>query len=196
MVDGAVDAALDECALAPVHDLASRRGRRVRAREVPAAVDEGVEQAQVGAGEVLARFRDRRAVGLAVLDQVVVEHRAAHEQAEILAAIEREFRDHLVRARDAALAVVEVAVVDVRRAAAAAVRQCRSSADLAPRRARSGRRKPSCRSSRSSRRRRNRSPARLPGRKYRGDERGQRSNQRLGHVVPQCQDQAEFRARI
>ena len=89
MVDRGVDAALDEGALAPVHDLAPGADVEVVAREVPATVHEGVEQSQVGAGELLAFLGDGRAFGARVLDQRVVQRRAAHEDAEILAAIER-----------------------------------------------------------------------------------------------------------
>ena len=195
MVDGAVDAALDERALAPVHHLASRAHVEQVPADVPAPVDEGVEQPDVRSREVLARFRDLGAGGIVVLDHVVVQQRAAHEQAEVLAAIERQLRDHLVGARDPAPLVVEVAVVDVRRAAAAPVGradQARVAVFVAP--------------DLAERKRRVEAPVPAAGgeinrlcsawRKNRGDERGQRSNKSLGHVFPQGQDRSEFRARI
>src|SRR5688572_32089872 len=89
-------------------------------REVPAPVDEGVEQPHVSTGEVLALLGNRRARCLRILDQVVVEHGTADEQAVVFA-VERQLRDQLVRARYAALRVVEVAVVDVRRTPGPAV---------------------------------------------------------------------------
>ncbi len=193
MIDGAVDTALDEGAFAPVRHLASRAHVEQVPADVPASVDECVEQADVRAREVLAPVRNRRAGGLAVLDQVVVQQRAAHEEPEVLAAIERKLRNQLVSARDPATLVVEVAVVDVRRAAAAAVGgtdQARVAVLVAPDLAEGNRRV----------------EAPVPaaggeinrlcgaGREDRGDERGQGSDESLGHVFPQGQDRSEFRA--
>ena len=121
MIDRVVDAALDEGALAPVHHLAAGADVEFVAAEIPAPVDERVEQ---------PRRRNRpgpcplRRSACVRSSSPRPRRRAAPSRARkgrSCRAIERELRDDLERVRDAALAVVEVAVVDVRRAAGAAV---------------------------------------------------------------------------
>ncbi len=192
VVDRVVDAALDEGALAPVHDLAAGADLKLVAREVPAAVDEGVEQARVGAREVLAGLGDRRALGVVIFDLVVVERRAAHEQA-VGVAVHRELGHQLERARGAVHVVVQVAVVDVRRAPGAAVRgsdQARVALLVAPQLAVGNRRvegavpAPGVEIERGRRAR-----PEEPGGECRVDANAQRmrdgSRESLAHVVPQ-----------
>ena len=72
MVDRGIDATLDERALAPVHHHVAKAKIELVPAEVPTAIDECVEQAQVGTGEILALLGNRRARRLRILDQVVV----------------------------------------------------------------------------------------------------------------------------
>src|SRR5207237_5298920 len=80
----------------------------------------------VVADEILRGARQGRALGIAVHHLQIVEAVAANEDARAVLVVERQLRDRLDRAAEDSLvedplAVVEIAVVDVRRAAAAAV---------------------------------------------------------------------------
>ena len=116
-----VETALNERALAPAHDLPAEAQLRAPAAEIEPPEAERIEQPRVVADEILRGARQGRALGIAVHHREIVEAVAAHENARAVPVVERQLCDRLERAAEDALAVVEIAVVDVRRAAAAAV---------------------------------------------------------------------------
>ncbi len=117
-----VETALDERALTPADDLASQPQLRGHRPEVEAQEPEGIEQPRIAAHEALRVVRQRRAVRVAVHDREVVQPVATDEQSRLVLEIERQLGDGLERFAECALAVVQIAVVDVRGAAAAPVR--------------------------------------------------------------------------
>jgi hypothetical protein len=117
MVDD-VDAVLDERAFAPAHGLAADAQLRGQFAEIELRVGEGIEQAHVTLDQLLRLGIERCAFG--VVGRVVVERRGAYEGTDT-AVVQRQLRERLDGAAVHVGAVVEIAVVDVRRATATAI---------------------------------------------------------------------------
>jgi hypothetical protein len=112
---------LDERALAPAHGLAPETHFRRHAAEIEARIGEGIQQPGVALDEVFGCIGQAGALAIALVDIHVVQPGRTHERA-VVAVIDRQLGDRLERAAVHARGVVGIAVVDVRRAAATAVR--------------------------------------------------------------------------
>ncbi len=88
--------------------------------EIETRITEGVEQSRVFRDQILRRLRQRRALGIVFFGLQIVETGRAHESAEILV-VQRQLGDRLEGAADDAVVIIEIAIVDVGRAAAAAI---------------------------------------------------------------------------
>src|SRR5206468_1961363 len=117
-----VETTLNEGALTPADDLLPQPDLRGHAGHAEAPEAERVEQSGIAADEIFGIVRQRRAVSVAVHDLEIVQAVGTHEDATAVLVVHGQLSnalEHLAVHR--AAEVVEVAVIDVRRVAAAAI---------------------------------------------------------------------------
>ena len=117
-----VQPAGDEGALAPVDDLPAQAQLGWHPAECEAVEPKRVQQARIAADHALRVVRERNVRGVVIHDLEVIESGAAHEDAGLVAVVERELRDACQRLGERGLLqIVQIAVIDVGGVAAATV---------------------------------------------------------------------------